>query len=438
MSKSNAAPGSRQAEVLAMLERGRGRRRGRWVALGLLLAAVVAGIVVLQRRASEPVAVRWQTVPIARGTLQETVTATGTLKPVDAVELGAEVSGKLTAVHVDVNDAVKAGQVLAEIDTEQLKARVQESRASLSSALANRDSAKASLAESELTRQRLKALFERGLASSQELENAEAGAARAKASVAAADAQITLARAGLSAAETSLGKATIVAPIDGIVLARSVEPGQTLTAGFQTPVLFTLGRALSELELAVEVDEADIGKVAEGQEASFTVDAFPNRSFGAKLVKLYSLPTTASTGTATTVVTYSARLTVDNPEGLLRPGMTATATITTRTLDDVLLVPNVALRFQPPEEDGPRRGPRFLPFFGGRGGPPKPPKARDALPKGAERVWVPAGAEPRPVAVEVIGTDGIQSAIRPLASSAAEQSVSLDEAIVDLATEPLP
>jgi HlyD family secretion protein len=138
-------------------------------------------------------------------------------------------------------------------------------------------------------------------------------------------------------------------------------------------------------------------------------------------------------------VTYSARLTVDNTEGLLRPGMTATATITTRTLEDVLLVPNVALRFQPPEADGPRSGPRFLPFFGRPRAPQKPPKTRDALPRGAERVWVPAGPEPMPVAVEVMGTDGIQSAIRPLPSGAAPQgSAPLDEAIVDLLTEPLP
>jgi HlyD family secretion protein len=242
-----------------------------------------------------------------------------------------------------------------------------------------------------------------------------------------------VARAGLSSDETALGKAVIVAPIDGIVLARSVEPGQTLAAGFQTPVLFTLGRDLSQLELAVEVDEADIGKVLEGQSASFTVDAFPNRRFDAKLVKLYSLPT-QSTGTATTVVTYSARLTVSNAERLLRPGMTATATITTRTLDDVQLVPNVALRFSPPRDEGGRRGPRFLPFFGGRSGPSKPPEGAGVpkLPKNAERIWVPAGPAPRAIGVEVIGTDGIESAIRPLAEGDALGA----EAIVDVITEP--
>jgi HlyD family secretion protein len=385
-----------------------------------------------QQRASEPVPIQWQTAPITRGTLHETVTATGTLNPVDAVELGAEVSGKVTQVNVDVNDPVKAGQVLAEIDPEQLKARVQESRASLSSALASRDSAKASLAESELTAARLQALFDRGLASSQELENAQAAAARAKASVASAEAQITVARAGLSSAHTALGKAVILAPIDGIVLARSVEPGQTLASGFQTPVLFTLGRDLSELELAVEVDEADIGKVSEGQTASFTVDAFPNRNFDAKLVKLYSLPT-QSTGSTTTVVTYSARLTVSNAERLLRPGLTATATITTRTLDDVSLVPNVALRFSPPRDEG-GRGPGFLRFFSGRSGPPKRSEGagRPTLPKNAERIWVPAGPTPRAVGVEVIGSDGIDSAIRPLREGDELGS----QAIVDVALEP--
>lgn len=415
-----------------MLDQGQGRRKFyRWALPVVVVLAALAALWFWQRPPSGPPPIQWKTAAITQGTLHETVTATGTLNPVDAVELGAEVSGKLIAVNVDVNDPVKAGQVLAEIDPEQLKSRVQESRASLSSALASRDSAKASFAESELTATRMQALFDRGLASSQELENAQAAAARAKANVASAEAQITVARAGLASAQTALDKAVVVAPIDGIVLARSVEPGQTLTAGFQTPVLFTLGRDLSKLELSVEVDEADIGKVAEGQSASFTVDAYPNRSFDAKLIKLYSLPT-KSTGSTTTVVTYSALLTVDNAERLLRPGMTATATITTRTLRDVSLVPNVALRFEPPPTDTERR--RFFPFFGGRGGPPKRPPGEQtaaALPKNAERIWVPGGAAPRPVAVEVLGTDGTNSAIHPL-----QKGVELGTtAIVDMATE---
>jgi HlyD family secretion protein len=430
---TRSEPGARQREVLAVLERGRGRRKVYgWGAVVLALAVVAGGLFFWQRRASEPMPVQWKTTEIRRGMLHETVTASGTLNPVDAVELGAEVSGKVTVVTVDVNDPVTVGQVLAEIDPDQLKARVQESRASLSSALASRDSAKASLAESELTEKRLRALFDRGLASSQELENAEASAARAKASVASAQAQITVAQAGLLSAQTSLGKAVIVAPIDGIVLARSVEPGQTLTAGFQTPVMFTLGRDLSQLELTVEVDEADIGKVSEGQSAWFTVDAFPNRRFDAKLTKLYSLPTKSTGTTTTTVVTYSALLTVDNAARLLRPGMTATATITTRTLENVSLVPNVALRFQPPREDSSRR---FFPFFGGPGAPPKRLQEEGpALPKNAERIWVPAGLAPRSIGVEVLGTDGIDSAIRPLDGSADAELGA--QAIVDVALEP--
>lgn len=405
-------PTGRRDEVRAVLARGRkGRAVGRWVLLAALLAAGILAWWLWQRRSVEEPAFRYQTAAARRGTLQETVTATGTLNPVDAVELGAEVTGKLVKVTVDVNDPVQEGQLLAEIDPEQLQARVQEARASLNSALANRQSADASLAEANVTAKRLEALFERGLASAQELEAAKATAARAEASLAAANAQITVARAGLASAQTSLSKALIVAPISGVVLARNVEPGQTLTAGFQTPVLFTLGRDLSQLELKVEVDEADIGKVKEGQAATFVVDAYPDRAFEADLVKLHNLPTTTE-GVATSVVTYSAVLRVNNPDRLLRPGMTATATITTRTLENVMLVPNVALRFEPPLPSTPRGG--FLPFPGMRGrarsaSPGKPPASKPT--RHEERVWVLADGAPQPLAVEVLGTDGIDSAI---------------------------
>jgi HlyD family secretion protein len=329
----------------------------RWILALVLLASAAFGYVFWQRRAAEPKPLQFSSAKVTRGTLEETVTATGTLSPVDQVDLGAEVTGRLVKVNVDVNDEVEAGQVLAEIDPEQLRARVQESQAQLNSALANDQSVKASLAEAELKTSRLKALFDRGLASAEELETAEAALARAKASVATAKAQITVARAGLTSTQTSQAKATIVAPISGIVLVRAVEPGQTVTAGFQTPVLFTLARDLSQLELTVEVDEADIGKVQEGQVAKFVVDAYPERTFESKLIKLHSMPTT----TTTTVVTYAAVLIVDNKERLLRPGMTATATITTRTLSNELLVPNAALRFQPPRPESARD---FSPFFG--------------------------------------------------------------------------
>lgn len=406
-----------------MLARGR-RRKGivRWALLAVLLGGAGVGVYVWQERASRPEPIRFELVSVERGRLLETVTATGKLNPVDAVELGAEVTGRLVSVDVDVNDTVQQGQIVAKIDTEQLEARMRESRAQLQSALASQESAKASLDEAELTAQRVAALFERGLASKQEHETAQSTVARTKANLSAAAAQITVARAGVSSTQSALSKAVIVAPISGIVLSRSVETGQTVTAGFQTPVLFTLARDLTRLELKVEVDEADIGKVAEGQVAHFSVDAYPGRTFESQLVKLHNMPTSAEGNATSTVVTYTAVLTVDNGERLLRPGMTATATITTRTLEDELLVPNLALRFSPPREGSQRS---FMPIPG-LGGPSAPPGARGGsgqrpptagASRARDRVWLPAAEGPKPLPVEVIGTDGIRSAVKPVGAN---------------------
>lgn len=421
---------------MVVLEQGQRRRRVmRYVWTGVAVVSAVAGFFFWQKRNTEPARLQFEQTAVTLGTLNETVTATGTLNPVDSVELGAEVTGRLIHVNVDVNDEVKVGQVLAEIDPEQLRARLQEATASLTSAFANQRNAEASYDEATMQATRLEALFGRGLAPQQELENAKAALARANASVAAAKAQITLAQAGVTAAKTALGKAIIIAPIDGVVLARNVEPGQTLTAGFQTPVLFTLGKALGELELKVEVDEADIGKVHEGQKATFTVDAYPNKPFHAELVKLHNLPTKIE-GVTSTVVTYSAVLTVSNPDRLLRPGMTATATITTRTLNDVLLLPNSALRFEPPRAVTPRRS--FLPIPGMRGGGARPTTANKPEPrpaKGTNQVWVEDGPTQKPISVEVLGTDGIHSAIKPSIEGTLGPNTRV---LVDVIAEPEP
>jgi HlyD family secretion protein len=405
-------PSPRKEEVLALVNAGRTQRRlASWVLLVLVVSAMAAGGWYWRREAATPPIVRLVTVAAKVGDLRETVTATGTLSPVDAVELGAEVTGRLTRVLVDVNDRVEAGQVLAEIDPEQLSARVQEARAQLGSAQANVASAKATLAEAELKAARIRALGERQLASREEVETAEATLERAKAGVASANAQITVARAGLSSSETSLQKAIIRAPIAGVVLMRAIEPGQTLTAGFQTPVLFTLARDLTSLELNVEVDEADIGKVKQGQTATFVVDAYPDRQFKSTLVQLHNMPKAEAT-----VVTYPAVLSVDNRDLLLRPGMTATATIVTRELDQQLLVENRALRFEPPAPpDAARQGRSFLPLpgFGGRpGGGPRPDAAKAADKKRVERVFIEqAPGQLKQVPVEVVATDSLRSAV---------------------------
>jgi HlyD family secretion protein len=362
------------------------------------------------------------TTPLAKGNVTRTVTAVGTLAPVDSVDLGTVVTGKLIRVLVDVNEHVKAGQVMAEIDPEQLEAQVRQSAAQLESAKASRVSARVTLNETQIKARRIDELNAQGLATTNDRDTAHAALDRAQAAMGVATAQTTVAQASLTTAQSQLSHAVIKAPSDGIVLSRAVEPGQTVTAGFQTPVLFTLARDLTKLQLSVEVDEADIARVKEGQEASFTVDAYPGRTFPSKLLLLHNLPKAG-----TTVITYTALLSVDNDDRSLRPGMTATASIITEHLSDVLLVENAALRFQPPRPAPERR--TFLPFPGFGGPPPggrRPGAAGPGAPRaaGAPGPGAPPGdcifiadgsGAPRRVPVTVLATDGTRTAITPSA-----------------------
>lgn len=409
-------------EVLAKLGVGRPRRGRRlvlWLVVLGLVGATVAGIVVLRARSAREREPSYVTAAVERGDLRETVTATGTLSPLDSVEVGAEVTGRVTRVLVDVNDQVKKDQVLVELDTEQLQARVDESQAQLRSAQASQVNSGATVKEAESKAARAKEMHARGLISDQDLESAEATLARAKAAVSTSAAQTTVAAASLQSAKTSLGKTIIRAPMDAIVLARTVEVGQTVTAGFQTPVLFTLARELEHMQLEIDVDEADVGRVHEGQESTFVVDAYPKRVFRSKLVKLGNLPKAG-----TTVVTYQATLTVENPERLLKPGMTATATIVTSEEKDVLSVPNAALRFEPPAAPGSASPPPGLPIPG-LGGPMRgmgmgrPRGAGSASPRagGMERtqrqhVYVLRNGALVKVAVEAGATDGRRTAVK--------------------------
>ena len=282
---------------------------------------------------------------ILRGELRVTVTATGTLQPTTEIAVGSEVSGIVEDVFVDFNDRVTEGQVIAQLDTEQLEARVVSANGSLAMAEASLQQAIASEDEASARAARSESLARQNALSPQELETHVAAAKRAVASVASAEAQVNSAHASLQEAETALRKAVIRSPIDGIVLAREVDSGQTLAASFESPVLFRLAKDLTEMVLHLDVDESDIGQVQEGQHASFRVDAFPRRTFDAEIVSVRFNPNTVNN-----VVTYETVLSVRNPELLLRPGMTATADILVASEDDALLVPNRALRFIPPDE----------------------------------------------------------------------------------------
>ncbi|PKO19839.1 efflux RND transporter periplasmic adaptor subunit [candidate division BRC1 bacterium HGW-BRC1-1] len=333
-------------EIKSTLEAGT-RRRGwpvRIVAVTLLLAAAAAATVAL-KLGSSGAGSAYDTLQSERGDLTITVSATGTLQATTTVEVGAEVSGRILAVNVDANDRVSTGQILAVIDEEELRAAVDKESAQVAAAEAAIKLSQVTAHETQASFERVSLLKVKKVVSQEDLDTATAANDRAVANLAAATANATLATATLKSATSRLAKATIRSPIDGSVLSRLVEPGQTVTAGFQTPLMFKLAQDLKHMRLNVDVDEADVGRVREGMEASFTVEAYPERKFVSRVLSLHNEPTDSSN-----VVTYQAVLSVDNEDGLLRPGMTCTATIISETRRDALMVPNAALRFTPPSK----------------------------------------------------------------------------------------
>lgn len=289
----------------------------------------------------------YATQALTTGNITVTVTATGTLNPVRSVSIGSELSGIVAKVNVDVNSTVKAGDVLIELDTAKLESAVNQARAALSSAKAQLGEANATVVEAKAKMARLEELNRTSggkLPSRTELDEQRATVLKAEASVASAKASIEDASATLETQLTNLSKASIKSPVDGVVLTRSVEPGYAVAASLQAVELLTVATDLRELELKADIDEADVGRVAPGQGSDFTVAAFSDRKFEARLSKVAYGATTNET---TKVVTYTGYFNVPNKELLLRPGMTATATIETARRDNVLLVPNTAFRFRP-------------------------------------------------------------------------------------------
>jgi HlyD family secretion protein len=342
--------------------------RNQWIAL-----AVAAIVVLVAFRAflwSTPIPT-YLTQPVTRGDLTISVSATGTLAPRNQVDVGAEVSGRIDSVSVDFNDRVRKGEELARINTQNFEAQLAQARATLAQA-------EATLLQAAQTRGRMVALMKSNAASRQQLDAANADLARAEAGV-------RLARAQVSANETTLTKATIYSPIDGVVLDRKISAGQTVVAAMTTPLLFTLASDLSQMELDVDIDEADVGQLRTGARAYFTVDAYPSRTFPAKLISIHNAPKTVQG-----VVTYQGVLLVENREGLLRPGMTATADISASEIHNVKLVSNGALRFVPPDDVKANAPPLPAPQAGITWG----------------RVWVNDGSKLAPHDVRTGATDG--------------------------------
>ncbi len=334
-------------KILRSVGPGRGlKKRTIWLA-SAAAAILLAGAVVLYASSGKSEA-RYKTAEVKRGDLTVTVTATGTLEPLEQVEVGTEVSGTIKTVLVDYNDKVKEGQVLAKLDTTKLEAQVLQSEASLRYAKAKLLETQATVAETQSKLNRFKESLELSggkVPSRAEYDAADAALKRAKAQEGTARAEIAKAEATLKANRSDLNKGTIRAPINGIVLERKVEPGQTVAASLQTPVLFKIAEDLKQMELKIFVDEADVGQVQEGQTAIFTVDAFPEKKFPARVREARFAAKTENN-----VVTYETVLEVDNSAMVLRPGMTATAFITVNSVSDAILVPNAALRFTPPQD----------------------------------------------------------------------------------------
>lgn len=319
-----------------------GRRRPWLWAGGLALAAAAALALVWLFQPDRGGGPGYVTTPLVRGDLTVTVAATGTLQPTTQVDVSSELAGTLQSVEVDYNDTVTVGQVLAQLDTSKLAATVANAEAQEASARARLMQAEATAAEVAETLATQRELAARGVATRREMISVEANDARARAALDMARADLTLAKANLALARADLDKAVIRSPIEGIVLNRKAEAGQIVGPGLNDPVLFVLAEDLARMQLLANVDEADIGQVAVGQAAVFTVDAFDGLSFDATITQVrYASEVTDD------VVTYKAVLAVENPDLRLRPGMTATATITVAEETGALLVPNAALRWAP-------------------------------------------------------------------------------------------
>jgi HlyD family secretion protein len=405
--RSATAAGAGVAQTLGVNQiKSRRRQYLKWA--GIVAVIILIVIVAMQLLGNgDSQKVRYITADVSRGTLTVTVTATGTLQPVNQVDLGSEISGTIKTVLVDYNDRVKQGQVLAVMNTDQLQARVNQARASLELAKAQVKQAEATIIETRNRLRRANELRKSGTFSQEEYDTAQAAYDRAVAELARSKAQVAQAQASLDAEQTTLSKATLVSPIDGIVLSRSVEPGQTVAASFQTPVLFTLAENLTQMELHVDVDEADVGQVKEGQDAVFTVDAYPSKSFPARISEVHF-----ASQTVDGVVTYETVLLVDNSALLLRPGMTATADIMVNQIDDALLIPNAALRFKPATTEKQKASGGGLV----RSLLPRPPHAAKTheekdSDKKVQQVWTLHDGEPVAIAVTTGASNGILSEV---------------------------
>lgn len=362
-----------------------------WGAVALAVVGIVAATLFSQGTHYD-----YTQRPLTKGMLSITVSATGTVQPTEQVDVSSELSGTVRTVLVDYNSIVAKGDVLATLDIDTIASNIESSKSKLLASRARVVQSRATLQAKKNAFDRMTSLQDSRVTSVRELDIAKSEYDSAVAALDVANAEVTVSEAELQMNETSLKKSKIISPIDGVVLSRSVDPGATVAAAFQAPILFKLAGNLKKMELQVNVDEADVGLVKPDQDATFNVDAYPDRTFPAKIVNIRFQPETVSN-----VVTYKAMLAVVNEDLALRPGMTATAYIKVDEIEDALLVPNAALRFTPPDEPAEATAEQT---------PAEPDTAKKET--GSLRaVWVLREGKPAKVTVRTGATDGSNTII---------------------------
>ncbi|MDE2383497.1 MAG: efflux RND transporter periplasmic adaptor subunit [Alphaproteobacteria bacterium] len=396
MLKSNEDAARDVADKLGLAARAKAKTRQRLLRAAALVLVLAGGYAYWQHRSAASQAVTYETAAVKAQDVVVKVTATGTLAPVTEVDVSSQLSGVVREVNVEENAIVKKGDVLAVLDDTRLKTSRDGTAAKLAISQAAVVQAQSTLSEQTQIRDRQQSLAQRGISAAQTVDSAVASVDRAQAALQSAQAQVTSTQADLATIDTDLAHTIITAPIDGVILKRSVEPGQTVAASLQAPILFQIAGDLRELELDANVDEADIGRVKEGQAASFAVDAYRDRSFPAAIKRISFAPQTVDG-----VVTYTSVLSAGNSDLALRPGMTATAYITVASYPHALTVPNEALRYKPPVVQA-SRGFSITNLF-----LPRMPRQDTTKPTNGQRnLYVLRDGKPEAVPVELGASDG--------------------------------
>src|SRR3989454_3323929 len=359
------------------------KRRAAWITGIIVLAGAVALLTVgsTPRAAGGP---KYETVKVERGRIVARGTASGTLSALVTVQVGTQVSGRIQDLYVDFNSPVRRGQILAKIDPQFFKAAVEQAKANLAAAEGNLAKARAQAVDAHRQYQRAKTLAEQGqLVAQSDLDTADANAQSADAQIQAMQGEVAQARASLYQADVNLGYTTITSSIDGTVISRNVDVGQTVAASLQAPTLFTIAQDLKKMQVDTNVSEADVGKLSAGMPTSFNVDAFPGETFKGEIRQIRNAPQSVQN-----VVTYDAVIDVDNSDMRMRPGMTANVTFTYAQKDDALRFPNAALRFRPPSAIA--------------ASAPRPERDRRI-------VWVLRDGKPKPIIIRTGLSDGSRS-----------------------------